>query len=99
MTADFEAAALDSGYTSDELDAIFDELTKGRAFTWGDEGLSIALQVGLSDGDVIEMTDHGTLLLSTPRAELDRRVAAIRLAMAGGATLDEAIERHCGDSA
>ena len=92
-----EPEVFDSGYTDAELDAIFAELAKGRVFTWGDEGLSIALAIGISDGDCIAMTEHGTVMLETPRAEIDRRVAAIRTALAAGCTLDAAIEAACGD--
>lgn len=87
----------DSGYTDDELEAIFVELTRGVDLSGGDAALSYALAIGVSDGDVIGMTEHDTVLLSTPRAELDRRIAAIRAALAAGRTLDQALEQLDGE--
>lgn len=83
----------DSGYTDDQLEAIFVELTRGVDLSGGDAALSYALAIGISDGDVVGMTEHGTVLLSKPRTEIDRRVAAIRKDLAAGLTLDQALEQ------
>ncbi len=83
----------DSGFTDAELEDIFHELTRGVDLSGGDAALSYALAIGISDGDVIQVSERGTLMLTTPRAEIDRRVAAIRKALAGGLTLDQALKQ------
>lgn len=86
----------DSGYTPEEIDALLAPFMKKKP-SWPDENMAIAMQIGASDGDVIGMTEHDTVLLSTPRAEIDRRVAAIRAALAAGRTLDQALEQLDGE--
>ncbi len=88
----------DSGYTSGELDAIFDDLAKGQKFD-SDEGVGsafgCALMLGIADGDVVPLTERETVMLSTPRDELDRRVAAIREKLRQGMTLGDAVDEVC----
>jgi hypothetical protein len=81
----------DSGYTPEELDALLTPFMKKKP-SWPDENLLTAMTIGLSDGDVVAMSDRGTVLLETPRAELDRRLAAIREKIAAGLTPAEALE-------
>jgi hypothetical protein len=82
----------DSGYTEVELDRIFSDLTKGVVFAWDEEELALAMTIGLADGDVVELSELGTVLLSTPRAEIDGRVSAIKSKIAAGIPLRDAVE-------
>ena len=90
--ADADEPLFDSGYTEEQLDAIFDSLLKGHDPDIH-ERFWLALEIGIVDGDVLP-PDNGreTVMLQTPREELDRRIAAVRAAMARGATLQEAVE-------
>jgi hypothetical protein len=86
---------IDSGYTEQEIDALLAPfMAKKQSF--GDQNLLVAMRIGLLDGDVIETSDRGTVLLETPREELDRRVAAIKEKLAAGTPLDEALEAVVG---
>jgi hypothetical protein len=85
----------DSGYTPEELDVLLAPFMKKKP-SWPDENMAIAMQIGLSCGDVVSMSDRGTVLLETPREELDRRVAAIKEKLAAGTPLDEAVEAVVG---
>ncbi|SMF94311.1 hypothetical protein SAMN02949497_1621 [Methylomagnum ishizawai] len=52
-------------------------------------GQWLAIQLGLSDGDIVMIDDNGDLVLKTPKDEIDRRIAALREALAnGGSALD-----------
>lgn len=80
----------DSRLTDAEVDALVAELTVDLEPE--SEAVFIrCLTVGLVDGDVIQSTDAGTLLLRTPRAEIDARIATIRRHVAAGVPLAEAV--------
>ena len=80
----------DSGYTDRDLDKIFRSLVNG-AHLDSLERFTSAVVIGLCDGDVVALAEGGTVMLHTPRAEIDRRVAAVRAAMTDGATFQQAI--------
>lgn len=80
----------DSGYTPAELEALFAALTKGARLD-PDEAIIAAVGIGITDGDVLPLTDSGTVLLATPRTTLDRRVTKVRERLAAGDSLTEAI--------
>jgi hypothetical protein len=86
----------DSGYTTAALESIFAGLAKGVTYADDDEPLALAMALGVADGDVLEMSDSSTVMLSTPRAELDRRVEAVRERMRAGSTFPEAVESVVG---
>ena len=89
------AELFDSGYTDRQLDRIFTSLAKGAKFSWPEEGLACALAIGLSDGDAVMLSERNTVMLTTPRAEIDRRVAAIRAKLNEGMTFQEAVDMIC----
>lgn len=93
-----EAAAevFDSGYTVPELDRLFESLTAGHPQPEGEDGLALALAIGLADGDLTPLSERGTVMLETPRAELDRRIAAIRARLDAGDDLAAAVEAVVG---
>jgi hypothetical protein len=91
-----ERTPVDSGYTEAELEALFDELAKGARFAAPDEPFRLMLAIGLTDGDIVELSDRNTVMLETPRTELERRVAAIREKQTSGTPLQEAIEAALG---
>lgn len=80
----------DSGYTEAELDALFAELTQGVTFAFDEEAMMLALAIGISAGDVVMLSESGTVMLPGTRAELDANVAAVRAALAKGKPLREA---------
>lgn len=86
-------ARFDSGYTSEEIEAILDELVDDATEReLGPEaGLMVALEIGILEGDVLEVSDAGTVLLSWPRSAIDDRIAEIRAALARGTPLLNAI--------
>jgi hypothetical protein len=84
-----ERPLYDSGYTDRELDGIFRSLVNGDELDWLESFVS-AFVIGLCDGDVVPLTQGGTVRLRTPRAEIDSRVAAVRATMKDGATFREA---------
>lgn len=94
---------VDSGYTEAKLMRIFRSLTKGVTFATPYEAMLVAIRIGLSDGDCIALTERRTVMLRKSRGEIDARVAAIRAAMADGATFEQALELsaspRAGDSA
>ncbi len=86
---------VDSGYTEQEIDVLLAPfMVKKQSF--GDQNLLVAMRIGLLDGDVIELSDRGTVLLETPRAELDRRLVALRAKIEEGMTPAEAVEAVVG---
>lgn len=80
----------DSGYTDKELDGIFTSLAKDADLDWL-ECFTSALVIGLCDGDILTFAEPGTVMLRTPRAEIDGRIAAVRAGMMEGATFQEAV--------
>ena len=85
----------DSGYTEQEIDALLSPFM-AKAPRWPDENLSTAMQIGLLDGDVVELSERGTVMLETPRDEIDRRLAAILAKMREGSSPAEAVEAVVG---
>ena len=85
----------DSGWTPDEIFSMLEQLPRG---TWGGDDLYIALTIGLLDGDVIETSERGTVLLSTPRAISEARLKEVHSLLSQGmgidAAIDAAAERH-----
>lgn len=85
----------DSGYTEAQISTLLAPFMV-KAAGWAEENLSTAMVIGLADGDLVELSERGTVLLETPREELDRRMAAIKEKMAAGMTQDAAIEAVVG---
>jgi hypothetical protein len=49
----------------------------------------LAVELGLSGGDIVNTDDVGEVVLSTPMAEINQRIAAVKAAQAaGGSALD-----------
>jgi hypothetical protein len=49
----------------------------------------LALELGLSDADIVRTDEAGDVVLSTPMAVIDRRIEAVKEAQAaGGSALD-----------
>lgn len=90
LPEDKEPQRFDSGYTPEELDAILASLTAGQALT-GEDATEVALEVGLSDGDVTWLSRNRTVLLSTPRVTIDANVELVRRALAAGQSMAEAL--------
>jgi hypothetical protein len=86
---EFEVGTTDSGYTRDELDAIFESLANGKELP---NSFELGMIIGLWDSCLLPLADETTAWLRTPRPELDHRVATVRAAIAGGATLRQAVE-------
>lgn len=84
----------DSGYTEPQLDALLTRTVGAARLATLDEigAMGVSLALGVSDGDVIELTDGGTVLLRTLRATIDGRCNVVRAELARGATLDDALE-------
>lgn len=84
----------DSGLTHRELDRLFVRaLGRKRIKEMSSfEAFSTALVLGVSDGDLVAVSNRGTIMLSTPRARIEANVAAVRAALDAGKTLDEALE-------
>jgi hypothetical protein len=80
----------DSGYTEDELDTLFAELTAGEDLE-GEAALGLALALGLADGDLVALSERGTVMLNTPRATLDANIATVRTLRAQGHSLTDAV--------
>lgn len=79
----------DSGYTLEQLEAIIDELCVGLGM---DDSFAVALEIGLLDGDVIESSPAGTVMLERSREDLDARIATVRAELARGVPILVAIE-------
>lgn len=85
----------DSGYTDQEIDALLAPFMAKRQ-SFGDQNLLLAMRIGLMDSDVVETSERGTVMLETPRAELDRRLAAIRAKVKDGLSPAEAVDAVVG---
>lgn len=86
---------VDTGYTLDEIETIVEELIDdvARAELGEDAHLIVALEIGLLEGDAIELSAAGTVMSATPRDEIDANLTAIRDSIAAGATLQEALDK------
>jgi len=80
----------DSGYTEMQLDRIFMSLLWGADVGPLEHYVSM-LVIGLSDGAVDVIARSGTVMLSAPRVEIDRRVDLVRSAMGKGETFLQAV--------
>lgn len=89
----------DSGLTPDQVDAILDELidSASGAELGPDSGIIVGLRLGLLEGDMLHTSPAGTLLLPTPRTEIDRRVDVMRAAVASGKPLIRLLEANGPD--
>ena len=87
----------DSGLTPEAIDELLVGLADPEtAAEWEHEsGLVVALTLGLLEGDVLELSRAVTVMLPESRAAIEARLAAVRAAIAGGATLRQALELHC----
>jgi hypothetical protein len=86
----------DCGYTPAQLERLAARMFEGAEDLPQEECFMLALCVGLIDGDVHWLSDTGTEMLETPRAELDRRLAAIEVRKAAGDDLPTAIRAVVG---
>jgi hypothetical protein len=77
--------------TENEIGAIIDELLDEATLkAWGPEaGFLLALELGMIDGDVVDVDDAGRRVVSTPAGEIARRVEAARAARASGLSMAE----------
>lgn len=85
----------DSGYKPAELRRIMAQFVV-EPEQYPEQNFQNALAIGLLDGDVVEFSKAGTVMLSTPREELDRRVAEVKRRVLAGASVDEAVEAAIG---
>lgn len=75
--------------TDDEIDAIVEELLdEATQQAWGPEaGFILAIQLGLIDGDVVELDDQGQGVVTASNEAIQSAIADAREARAKGMTM------------
>lgn len=83
----------DSGYTSDDIERILDDLidAETHAQFGASAGLIVSLALGLG-GDVVVHSPTYTVMLEEPRSVIDARLEAICALVSRGLTLVDALE-------
>ena len=87
------APRFDSGYTSDDIERILDDLidAETQAKFGRSAGLVVSLALGLG-GDVVVLSPTYTVMLEEPRSVIDARLEAICALISGGLSLVDALE-------
>lgn len=75
--------------TDEEIETIIDELLDADTLkAWGPQaGFLLALELGLVDGDVVDVDANGQVVVSTSADKIKRNIAAARAAKAAGRTM------------
>ena len=84
----------DSGFTCEEIDELVDGLMGDGSMDLFGKGAArvVALSLGLLEGDTIELTGRGTVMMSEPREAIDARLTRVLQAMAHGTWLLDALD-------
>ena len=92
VRCDRSAQRFDSGYTSDDIERILDDLIDAPAvLKFGScAGLMISLALGLG-ADQVERSSAGTVTLAEPCSVLDARLDAICVLISRGVSLVDAL--------
>ena len=87
-------ALFDSGHTVEEIEAILTELLAEttRSKLGPDDGLIVAIELGLLEGDVVETSAGDSVILPEPWSVIEARLRVVRDEIARGASIHEAIE-------
>lgn len=84
---------VDSGYTDNAISAIVRKFLKAEGADQipGDSGLMVAMCLGLAEGDVVALSQRGTVMLPETRDAIDARIARARDMLAAGMSLPDVL--------
>ena len=83
----------DSGYKLGEIYKLVGEFTDDSVREMNDPGMFVAVCLGLLEGDMMALSEYGTLMLPEPRAAIEARIAKVRKLRATGLTMAQVLER------